>query len=200
MIESPKKILTLIILSSLSFCFNSQICGHKKPNNFTDCIYDSYEDQACCFIDYNNTEITNNTIDIDKNITNSNNKSQKGCLFIPHNSTFITPYINYLDFGLSYLFHISIDCGKNEEKDKRICKNNPIIKNDCFEKSNSTHDCCYFQSPNKSICLWNDVKSRKNSIIFGTNITCYDELSSIYYTKEKYSFIKFLFILIFFII
>ena len=116
--------------------FLSQICGKKEPKNITDCIENSYEDQACCFITYNQTVY--------------------GCLFVPQNSTFITQYINSIDFGLDQLFTIKIDCGKDQEKDKRICARNPSNKFDCFQNTNSTYDCCFFQTPDQDLCLWND--------------------------------------------
>ncbi len=188
-------LLIIKILINLLFGFPSQICGEKNPKIITDCTYDSYVDQACCLIDYNNTNINNELTNADTNLMELNNKAQKGCLFIPQNSTFITPFINYLDFGLNYLFHITIDCGKNEDKVKRVCEINPIVKEDCFYKSNSTHDCCYFQTPNKTICLWNNVLFRKNSHIFGTNISCFEE-SSMDYLKLRniYSLTIFLFL------
>jgi len=152
-----KLILTLkiIIFCLLLQLRNSQICGKKNPSQTSDCSYSSYDDQACCYINYNGTI--------------------RGCLFVPQNSTFITPYITSLNFGLDELFSIKIDCGKNEEeKENRLCGSNPKEEDDCFFKSNSTYDCCFFQTPvNEKFCLWNPVKLRKNSNIFGINITCF---------------------------
>lgn len=160
------KIITIKILISLIGLSKSQICGDKNPSNTSDCTYSSYEDQACCFINYNETI--------------------SGCLFVPHNSTFITPYITSLNFGLDELFSIKIDCGKNEEKEKRLCGYNPNIEEDCFVKGNSTFDCCFFQTPNKEkFCLWNPVGQRKNSNIFGTNITCFVDLQGFFIWKAN---------------
>lgn len=161
----PKLFLLINIIYNLLKLKLSQICGKKKPLNTTDCTYNSYQDQACCFINYNETIF--------------------GCLFVPQNSTFITPYITSLNFGMDELFSIKIDCGKDDEKQKRICKYNPITEDDCFELSNTNDDCCFFQTAKKEkFCLWNSVKQRKNSIIFGTNITCYRG-SSGYFLENK---------------
>jgi len=153
-------LLKIEVILNLIELFVFQICGTKDPTNITDCIYSSYEEQACCFINYN--------------------KTKTGCLFVPQNSTFITPYINYLDFGLDSLFSIKIECGKEKEKDIRICGKNPKFIDDCLVHSNTTHDCCMFHTSIESYCLWNSKDYRKNTAIFGTNITCYEELSGIY--------------------
>lgn len=158
-------ILIKIILIKTSFFLipisNGQICGNKQPLKTSDCSHSSYEDQACCFINYNETI--------------------RGCLFVPQNSTFITPYITSLNFGLEELFSIKIDCGKDEQKAKRQCRTSPNMEDDCFLLSNSTHDCCYFQTPNKEkFCLWNSFKQRKNSNIFGLNIKCFKDANGLF--------------------
>ena len=144
-----KIILIFFFISTISE-IKTQICGNKDPKNLTDCNYDSYEDQACCFLIYN--------------------KTIEGCLFIPQNSTFITPYVKLIDFGLDNLFSIDIDCGKNEEKNKRLCGDHPKNATECLMNSNVTHDCCFFQTPAENHCLWNDRESRKNSDIISSII------------------------------
>lgn len=171
-------IILIISLILITKKHNNQICGAKKPQNLTDCNFDSYEDQACCLINYNNT----NT----------------GCLFVPQNSTFITPYINLIDFGLSSLFYININCGKNEEIN-RLCGESPKNLESCIVNNNSTHDCCLFQTPEKNFCLWNDKQFRKNSQIFGTNITCVYELTGenlVYRNKTVIYLISILFFIL----
>lgn len=176
--------LIKIILIKLCFYLihlsNGQICGNKEPLNTSDCSFSSYEDQACCFINYNETI--------------------RGCLFVPQNSTFITPYITSLNFGLDNLFSIKIDCGKDEQKAERLCRSNPKIEEDCFMLSNSTHDCCYFQTPRKeTFCLWNPVKQRKNSNIFGTNIKCFRDAKGLFIARFNIKYVLFtLFILFIF--
>jgi len=167
-------LLAKIILIKIYFCLLklnlSQICGNKNPSNTSDCSYSSYENQACCFINYNETIL--------------------GCLFVPQNSTFITPYITSLNFGLDELFSIKIDCGKDEEKEKRLCRSNPNVQEDCFLLSNSTYDCCFFQTPSKEkFCLWNPVKQRKNSNNFGTKITCYLDSKGFFIDKSRINII-----------
>lgn len=175
-----KTILIIQICLNLIHLRNSQICGLKNPVNTSDCSYSSYEDQACCFINYNETI--------------------RGCLFVPQNSTFITPYIKSLNFGLDELFSIKIDCGKDEEKAKRLCRSSPKVEDDCFILSNSTYDCCYFETPTKEkFCLWNPVKQRKNSNIFGTNIKCFQEEKGFFIANYNSNFLLFcLFILLIF--
>lgn len=167
----------ILLLLSIFRISNSQICSlNSSPTSISDCNTSLNTSNYCCF-----TELTfNETI-------------SHMCVLFPKNVAFILPHLKLMNLSNDDPpIDIDIDCGDIDYKNNTCGLPNPETIDDCKQYSNSTHPCCLFQSPQSSVCFYNDIKTQSIERMFGYTIQC----KSVFFEVKYIFIILFLFILI----